>query len=567
MLAVAGRIGIDAALVEADGEPEDRATRGRVVDADGAAHQFHQLLRDRQAEAGAAVAARGRIVGLREGLEQARPRFARDADAGVVHLEAQHDRLGVLAGHAHPRQDAAFIGELDGIAEQVGHDLAQPVRVAADRHRDVVGDVEVEADPLAGRLRGIHVVDVVQQVPQVEIDVLDGQLAGLDLGKIEDVVDDHQEVLARALDQGGVVALGFGERGRQQHLGHPEHAVHRGADLVAHGGQECALGAARGFGGILGLFQLLGAHADLAFQLVAVVQQGGAAVLDLGHHGVEAVDQLPQLVGALVGDAQAVVLAGGDLLRGLDQLGHRLGDAALEAAGHAHRDPQRHQHRQAHHRQPGEDVDPGLDQVGLDHDHAHLQFARHHRQVQAHAARQQDLAPGIGGAQRLGIDAVQGLGRDQVFGRAVAGGQVEREGLAVAVVQDGRGDVALGRQRAKRIAGACAVAQQQVVGAAGRDDLGEGLQLHRLVLAMVRHRSRDKGCEHEQQCGRGREQRDDGQLLVQAGALEVRHSDPAGTSEQPGAGRRRASFAECKFPQEKNIRSRGWGSVDGRQCT
>ncbi|MBV5277312.1 hypothetical protein JZU56_05895, partial [bacterium] len=28
-------------------------------------------------------------------------------------------------------------------AQQVGQDLAQPVRVAADRHRDVVGDVEV----------------------------------------------------------------------------------------------------------------------------------------------------------------------------------------------------------------------------------------------------------------------------------------------------------------------------------------------------------------------------------------------------------------------------------------
>ena len=110
-----------------------------------------------------------------------------------------------------------------------------------------------------------------------------------------------------------------------------------------------------------------------------------------------------------------------------------------------------------------------------------------------------------------------------------------------------------------------AVAQQQVVGAGRTDHLGKGRQLHRLVLAMVGYRGCRKGGEHERQRGRGRQQRDDSQLLVQAGALEVRHSDPAGTAERPGAGRRRASFAECKFPQEKNIRSRGRGSVDGCQ--
>jgi hypothetical protein len=57
--------------------------------AGAAAHQLRQLARDRQAETGAAVLARGGIVGLLEAGEQARHGVRRDADAGVLDLEAQ----------------------------------------------------------------------------------------------------------------------------------------------------------------------------------------------------------------------------------------------------------------------------------------------------------------------------------------------------------------------------------------------------------------------------------------------------------------------------------------------
>ena len=50
---------------------EAAAAAGRAVDRELAAHQLHQVLADRQPEAGAAVAPAGRGVGLREGLEQA----------------------------------------------------------------------------------------------------------------------------------------------------------------------------------------------------------------------------------------------------------------------------------------------------------------------------------------------------------------------------------------------------------------------------------------------------------------------------------------------------------------
>ena len=52
------------------GEDEGRADAGRALEGEVAAHQPRQPAADRQAEAGAAVLARGRAVGLRERLEQ-----------------------------------------------------------------------------------------------------------------------------------------------------------------------------------------------------------------------------------------------------------------------------------------------------------------------------------------------------------------------------------------------------------------------------------------------------------------------------------------------------------------
>ena len=53
-------------------EIEGRALARRALDADLAAHQLHQLLADRQAQAGAAVLAGGGAVFLGEGLEDGR---------------------------------------------------------------------------------------------------------------------------------------------------------------------------------------------------------------------------------------------------------------------------------------------------------------------------------------------------------------------------------------------------------------------------------------------------------------------------------------------------------------
>src|ERR1700736_3243814 len=72
-------------------EGEGAAPARLAVHGDLPAHQGHEPGGDRQAQAGAAVLARGRGVLLLEGPEDSLLPVLGDADAGVAHGEAQPD--------------------------------------------------------------------------------------------------------------------------------------------------------------------------------------------------------------------------------------------------------------------------------------------------------------------------------------------------------------------------------------------------------------------------------------------------------------------------------------------
>ncbi len=103
-------------------------------------------------------------------------------------------------------------------------------------------------------------LDLVDEL--VEVDVLEVQLhlAGLDLGDVEDVVDHRQQMLAGGADLlqvGDLLAAALKLGILEQDLAVAEHRVERGAQLVAHLGQEVGLGAVGALGFVLGDGQLL----------------------------------------------------------------------------------------------------------------------------------------------------------------------------------------------------------------------------------------------------------------------------------------------------------------------
>ena len=91
-----------------------------------------------------------------------------------------------------------------------------------------------------------------RQLVQAELGLFQGQFAGLDLGQVQQVVQDRQQRLSGLLDDPHPLLLGGRQGLASQDLGHAKNPVERGADFMAHGGQEGAFGRVGGFGVFLG---------------------------------------------------------------------------------------------------------------------------------------------------------------------------------------------------------------------------------------------------------------------------------------------------------------------------
>ena len=76
-------------------------------------------------------------------------------------------------------------------------------------------------------------------------DLLHVEHAGLDFGVIQDVVQDVQQGQRGLVDGAQHAGLCRVESGGLQDVHHAHHAVHGGADLVAHIGQKIGLGLVR----------------------------------------------------------------------------------------------------------------------------------------------------------------------------------------------------------------------------------------------------------------------------------------------------------------------------------
>ena len=224
--------------LEHQGEVEGAAAIELAVEPDAPAHPLDQPATDGETKPGPAESARRRGVRLSEGVEDEPALVGRDPDARVLHGHAQGYVLGGHGLGVDANGDFALLGELDRVADQIDEDLADPPGIADEVVRDTRTNLVRELERLGVGERRERLDRLGQGLPQGEGHRLELEPTGLDLRKVEDVVDDGEQGLARAVDGFGVVALLARELGVQQERGHADHAVHRRPDLVAHRRQE-----------------------------------------------------------------------------------------------------------------------------------------------------------------------------------------------------------------------------------------------------------------------------------------------------------------------------------------
>ena len=307
------RAGVVVLQLEVDGDGEARADAGRALHLDVAAHHAHDVAADGHPQARALDLVHAGVLRAGEGLEDALEELRRHADAVVLEDELVAGHLALVAGLLRDLQaDAPAVRRvLDGVAQQVGEDLLDAQGVADDLFVIDVVDAHRKLVAVLFHLRCGHGEQVVHEVAEIELLFHQLDLARLDLGHVEHLVDEAQQVLAGLGDLAQAVAhalwvvdVGGGDGG------HADDAVHGRADVVAHVGEEVRLGLVGGLCGVEGLLQGL---LLLAFALDEVVDaaradDGDAVPVGLPHER-DARLQVDDaaVVGVLVGEG--VVLA------------------------------------------------------------------------------------------------------------------------------------------------------------------------------------------------------------------------------------------------------------------
>jgi len=211
------------------------------------------LAADREAEARAAVAPARRPVRLLERLEDEAQVVLGNADARVRDRE-RHDCVGLrerLArelppfGELDPQRDLPFLGELERVRQQVLEDLLQPLLVRLDRRRDVrTVHLDLERELLVLRDGAERPLDELAEVAELHVGHVHVHASRFDLREVEDVVDQVEEIRARAVDRVRELDLLLREvavRILLQQLREDEQRVERRAQLVRHVREELGL--------------------------------------------------------------------------------------------------------------------------------------------------------------------------------------------------------------------------------------------------------------------------------------------------------------------------------------
>ena len=257
-------------------ERERGALTLRALHVDLAAEQAGDLAADREPEPGPAEAAADRALGLLERLEDQAQLVRRDADPGVDHRE-RDDVLGArqrVAAVVHVGRrsadaelDGAAVRELERVREQVLQHLLEALLVGRELLRGVRRQVDREVESLLARHRREGALDVLADRAQLRAAGVHVHLPRLDLGEVEDVVDQREQVRAGVVDRGRRVDLLGREVPalvRRQHLGQDQQRVQRRAQLVRHVREELGL-VLRAERELLGLLlERRAGHLDLA---------------------------------------------------------------------------------------------------------------------------------------------------------------------------------------------------------------------------------------------------------------------------------------------------------------
>ena len=242
----------------------------------------------------------------------------------------------------HAQRDPPPIGELVRVAQQVQQALLYLHLIGTDRTDIVRADnfqgIEFLVDQRPKR-RG----DIADQLFNRKLFQAQFHFLGLDLGQVEDVIDQAEQVAGRVVDPRqvfGLLAPPFRPGFVQEHFAETDDGRERRAQFVAHARQKLALGLRGDFRGIpcvLSLVQRVrefgGALFNLLFQGPAVTRQFCIALLNFCQHIIKGINEDADLITSRLYCPNRIVLILGNASSRGGQLQDRPRNQTLEFRG------------------------------------------------------------------------------------------------------------------------------------------------------------------------------------------------------------------------------------------
>ena len=188
-------------------EPEHRASTRLAVHADITVHQSDQLFGNCQSQSGAISSARVGTVLLREGVENQGLALRFDANTRISNLESKQRRPSLGTDLPDANHDLAFFRKFHGIADEINQHLPQAYRVATHAPGDIWRNIHDQLQALPVCELGEQGDATFDHPAKIERRNFQLQLAGLDFGEVQDVIDDGQQGIAGLANGSGVVSL------------------------------------------------------------------------------------------------------------------------------------------------------------------------------------------------------------------------------------------------------------------------------------------------------------------------------------------------------------------------
>ncbi len=177
------------------------------------------------------------MIELGKFFEDASLIFLRNADARIGH--GKGDRAPVCrqrCGHTH----LSPLGEFDRIRNEIPEDLGH-LAFVGPHERNPHRLVEDEIHDVRDQEWPQHTAQGAEEIHHLELGSLDSDFARLNLGQIQQVIDEFQQVLsalADIVDLLGLLAVELPVGVLEQQVRQGEDRIHRRSEFMAHVGEE-----------------------------------------------------------------------------------------------------------------------------------------------------------------------------------------------------------------------------------------------------------------------------------------------------------------------------------------